>query len=42
MKLLYQYDDQAPPRSGGLSAGSDHPSVTGLAGSVNSVTQVPA
>ncbi|SDK00263.1 hypothetical protein SAMN04488074_1042 [Lentzea albidocapillata subsp. violacea] len=43
MKLSYQYDDQVPPRSGGLIAGgSDQPIVTGWAGSVNSVAQAPA
>ena len=43
MKLLYQYDDQAPPRSGGSSGGgSDHATVRALAGSVKSTTHVPA
>lgn len=54
MKLLYQYVDHAPPswQPGGLvwvqngpgprDGGSDHATVTGLAGSVKSVTHVPA
>src|SRR6266536_2005981 len=42
-KLLYQYDDHAPPSWVGTSGGgSDQATVTGLAGSVKSVTHVPA
>src|SRR6266498_5449298 len=42
-KLLYQYDDQAPPSWVGTSGGgSDQATVAGLAGSVKSVTHVPA
>jgi len=42
-KLLYQYEDQAPPSCVGTrGGGSDQATVCAFAGSVKSTTQVPA